>query len=292
MDDSQLSQFIPKLEDRIALTTFWRRQAESHPNHKNSQRISLLHKLRDKFSQRKLNNEQERNDLAIASTSKKSTRIVEIGLMIRDKISKPYRQIRLKPGRGTQKQQFSKSMCKAEILKKAEGLFFPNGTSRKFGHLSTYESELIDFEEALKENETIGDIFEVAKITHLRLYLALSTKEVTHNDPASKRDAINSLAAMPKSNDLTPNQDSCHSLPTFENSEASTSTQHNFNELFIQYWKNKDTNQDTSQTRFVPYSLKKILGKFLNFFRSLLTPMEHVKIKLCKIKSIQNICPS
>ncbi|XP_053734436.1 uncharacterized protein LOC128766904 [Synchiropus splendidus] len=174
MDDESLANYIPCYGDRIALFNFCKTK-QPPLKRKNG----LLEKLREKM---KLRNESAKGDTASKTKiqqikRQKTTRNVAIGWIHNDgKIAK---QVREKQGGGTRKVKMSTEAGLKDILEEGKKLFFPGGISPKGSELD-FEFEVWDFKQNCLTDDTcqsIGNMYEAAKLTLLRFYIATRRKD-------------------------------------------------------------------------------------------------------------------
>ncbi len=179
MDDAALANYIPSYGDRIALFNFCKIKK---PVSKRKQ--GLLEKLREKMKLRKDSSTEDTSnrDTSTAHSKKlKSVRTVEIGWIHND--GKLTKQVRAKQGGGTRKLKLSTDAGIEDILQEGKKLFFPDGTSTK-GSVSDFEFEVWDFKQNCLTDDTcltIGTMYEAAKMTMLRFYIATKPKEMDEN---------------------------------------------------------------------------------------------------------------
>lgn len=171
MSDEQLSQYLPRHGDRIAVSEYC--------SNKNKRKESLLQKLRMKWSNKYDNQNRTIKDSVDDDQPKgkknKKTRFVEIGWLCSTNGDK-YVQVRTKQGGGTRKLEVDKMVTCNDLISLAIPLFFPNGISTK-GHISKFSTKLFDFKsQELAPDWTVGKIYEVTGLSKLRFYLA--TKEI------------------------------------------------------------------------------------------------------------------
>ncbi|XP_037136574.1 uncharacterized protein LOC119139711 [Syngnathus acus] len=107
----------------------------------------------------------------------KTTRNIAIGWIHSD--GKMTKQVREKQGGGTRKLQMSTEAGLKDILKEGKKLFFPDGISPKGSQLD-FEFEVWDFKQNCLTDDTchsIGYMYEAAKLTLLRFYIATRPKD-------------------------------------------------------------------------------------------------------------------
>ncbi|XP_019737280.1 uncharacterized protein LOC109522891 [Hippocampus comes] len=189
MDDATLANYVPCYGDRIALFNFCKTQ--QLPSQKKN---GLLEKLREKMKIRKESGKEDTSSKTqqARQTKKrqKTTRNVAIGWIHSDgKITK---QVREKQGGGTRKLQMSTESGLKDILKEGKKLFFPNGISPKGSELG-FQFEVWDFKQNLLTDETcqsIGNMYEAAKLTLLRFYIATKPKDDRHDGSTASKEVL------------------------------------------------------------------------------------------------------
>lgn len=166
MTSHDLKEYIPICGDRIAVINFCRRHSS---NKKCANRtMSLLEKLK---RGQKLSEEGETRPKKYCGRKPQISRKIMLGWVLN---GTPVRQSK---GGGSRDISVNKSSKKADLLKIAKDLFFPNGKS-VHGRLENYECDLLDFQqEPLQDNLTVGEIYEITKINVLRFYLSTSEKK-------------------------------------------------------------------------------------------------------------------
>ncbi|XP_030290693.1 uncharacterized protein LOC115592255 isoform X3 [Sparus aurata] len=186
MDDATLANYIPSYGDRIALFNFCKSK-KSLPKRKQG----LLEKLREKMKVRKEITKENASHADTRTTQNKklkTTRNVEIGWIHSDgNIAK---QVRAKQGGGTRKVQLASNAGFKDILEEGKKLFFPDGISPK-GSESDFEFEVWDFKQNCLTDEnclSIGTMYETARLTMLRFYVATKPKE--HDDDTSETSEV------------------------------------------------------------------------------------------------------
>ncbi|XP_051940238.1 uncharacterized protein LOC127613309 [Hippocampus zosterae] len=188
MDDATLANYVPCYGDRIALFNFCKTQ-QLPSKRKNG----LLEKLREKMKIRKEDGKEDtssKTQQARQTKRQKTTRNVAIGWIHNDgKITK---QVREKQGGGTRKFQISTEAGLKEILKEGKKLFFPDGISPKGSELD-FQFEVWDFKQNLLTDETcqsIGNMYEAAKLTLLRFYIATRPKDDHHDGSTASKEVL------------------------------------------------------------------------------------------------------
>ncbi|XP_051917104.1 uncharacterized protein LOC127597797 [Hippocampus zosterae] len=188
MDDATLANYVPCYGDRIALFNFCKTQ-QLPSKRKNG----LLEKLREKMKIRKEDGKEDtssKTQQARQTKRQKTTRNVAIGWIHNDgKITK---QVREKQGGGTRKFQMSTEAGLKEILKEGKKLFFPDGISPKGSELD-FQFEVWDFKQNLLTDETcqsIGNMYEAAKLTLLRFYIATRPKDDHHDGSTASKEVL------------------------------------------------------------------------------------------------------
>nr|XP_020466749.1 uncharacterized protein LOC109966335 isoform X2 [Monopterus albus]XP_020466750.1 uncharacterized protein LOC109966335 isoform X2 [Monopterus albus] len=192
MDDATLANYIPSYGDRIALFSFCK---SKKPFSKRKE--GLLQKLRDKMKLRKVSSDENssQGESTTTQTKKlKTTRNVEIGWIHSDgNIAK---QVRAKQGGGTRKIKMAVDAGLKDILQEGKKLFFPDGISPK-GSESDFEFEVWDFKQNCLTDDTchsIGTMYETARLTMLRFYIATKPKEL--EDDASDTSEVILVSAQ------------------------------------------------------------------------------------------------
>lgn len=201
IDDKTLSTFIPTIGDRVALKKFCK---------KKSTRASLFERLREKVMEkeegkhckrRKIENNKvskgREKNYELSSSSEgslikrsqssqanatKSNRVIELGWLVRDSDSHEYKQLRSVRGGGARKISMSKDSRKSDILAEAKKLFLSKCKDDYCSDLN-----ILDFaRNVMDESTSIGEMYDITKMTSLRFYLA-TTKKVEHCDSSGVR---------------------------------------------------------------------------------------------------------
>lgn len=202
MTDDQMRSYFPSYGDRLAVMGFCRRQ-EGEPAYRKSK---LFERLKSKLTKRQKTNNSETeslNQTTRTKTSQRTVRKVEIGWMNYD--GQGFVQMRAKKGGGTRKLSVPKDWKRKELMEEAIRLFFPNGKN-SHGSISEYESDLTNYQEvSLDEKTTVGEMYDISKLTMMRFYLTTKKRdrEVEISDSDTTEDLHNK------------NQD--QSLPTSSN---------------------------------------------------------------------------
>jgi len=116
----------------------------------------------------------------------KSTRHVELGLMINDHDSHTLKHARLSTGGGTRNITASKDCSMLHLFKIAVDLFFPDGTSIR-GDATSFDLKLLDYSlQPCVDDSTVAELYEKSKVKMLRFYL--SAKEKLDTCDAEKKD--------------------------------------------------------------------------------------------------------
>ncbi|XP_061152004.1 uncharacterized protein LOC133166039 [Syngnathus typhle] len=174
MDDAALANYIPRYGDRIALFNFCKTKQPT-----SKRKNGLLEKLREKMKLRKDSDKEDTTSKTQPQETKKqkTTRNIAIGWIHSD--GKMTKQVREKQGGGTRKLHMSTEAGLKDILKEGKKLFFPDGISPKGSQLD-FEFEVWDFKQNCLTDDTchsIGYMYEAAKLTLLRFYIATRPKE-------------------------------------------------------------------------------------------------------------------
>ncbi|XP_040906122.1 uncharacterized protein LOC121189757 isoform X2 [Toxotes jaculatrix] len=199
MDDATLANYIPCYGDRIALFNFCKSR---RPVSKRKQ--GLLERLREKMKLRKESSKESSSPpttRASQTKKQKPTRNVEIGWIHND--GNVTKQVRAKQGGGTRKIKMATEAGLKEILLEGKKVFFPDGVSPK-GPECDFEFQVWDFKQNLLTADTcqsIGNMYETAKLTMLRFYIATKAKDI--EDDASETSEV-VLISTHSSSEISP----------------------------------------------------------------------------------------
>lgn len=192
MSDDDLSKFVPKYGDRIAVRQFCENCVASASLSSNEERKSdLVSRIRKKLENKhKVKDGNDKFKYGHGNqNAKKEKRRFEVGWM--NFYDDNFHQIRQKRGGGTRHLTGGKHMTVHEVQGCATALFFPNGSS-KFGQLEEFDISMRDIHEnVLSPTTTIAELYDLQKTKLLRLYLF--TKRKT---PQLKNDGTNHNVAV------------------------------------------------------------------------------------------------
>ncbi|VEN64120.1 unnamed protein product, partial [Callosobruchus maculatus] len=177
ISSEELSQFIPKLGDRIAIKNFCKEIRDENKSKK-----GLIDRLRSRMINTKKrrqtsdsSDEENKTKNQMFEKNTKKTRQIEIGWIHQGK------QVRTKLGGGTRKTDVPKTARKNDILKIGKDLFFPNNQSTK-GPLDNFLVDLKDFKMNTVDSDCdVEEIYRVTKLSRLRFYF--TTEFISKNSP-------------------------------------------------------------------------------------------------------------
>ena len=137
MTDEELSQYIVRYGDRLALRAFCRQRTVTNEESGGVETVksSLMQKLRDRL--RTPANSDTQGPGIGNKHAAKVTRRVEMGWLHFE--SGTYHQVRTRKGGGTRNLSVQKSVTMGELVETGKGLFFPNEHSSK-GPMEDFES--------------------------------------------------------------------------------------------------------------------------------------------------------
>lgn len=193
MEDHELSKYLPRDGDRIALRGFLMNKfpgSSQTTSSSETKKEGLMAKLRRRLNPSKQFNVDDDDDDADADrdstsstrTSNNNRKIgrIELGWMHFE--NNGYVQVRTKKGGGTRYVHFDKTATKTDIIEEATSLFFPGGKSSK-GKTEDMIIDLTDFKcDPVESDVTLKDYMRVAKMNKLRFYLTTKVKEGTLDD--------------------------------------------------------------------------------------------------------------
>lgn len=183
MTDSELSRYIPRLGDRIAVRQYCKIEVQDTGEVSKAAQ-SLLTKLKGRrVASKKLSGN---------SNAAKIERSFQLGMF--EKVGESYVQVRERRGGGTRHLKAPKSITMAEVMEMGKQLFFPNGES-KIGNVEEFNFTVRDFtEELLDPSTTLGDHYELRKVKILRLYITIDREtDKTTKDDDESLESDNSL---------------------------------------------------------------------------------------------------
>jgi len=171
MSDDQLSRYLPRWGDCVAVRAF-ARQSSSHTGEGGLQGVcqpDVVQKLRMTL-EHKRNMRGHRATAFGNKRAEKEKRCVEIGWKACD-ASGSYHQVRAKNGGGTRHCTVDKSAPMSTLLHTAVDLFFPDGVSPR-GPAEDFEFMLQDFAgRLLPTDKTISVMYKESCLKMLRVYL-------------------------------------------------------------------------------------------------------------------------
>lgn len=173
MDDSELTRYIPAFGDRVNLKSL------SKPD--TGRKAALFDKLRSKMNCRTRQTVMNQMLVAVVLPGvlnyegtilhRKLRRKIELGWMHNEK------HVRSSIGGGSRKIELPRDAKKADILKVAKEIFFPNGHSKKNILLSAVSCNVLDFAQTEFEDKiSIAEMYDTVKMGMLRFHLCTKTK--------------------------------------------------------------------------------------------------------------------
>ena len=203
MNDKDLTNFLPKIGDRVSLKIF----IEEIKDKKRKPKSTILRALRQKMGIQGKDSQSSSSSDEGPSTSKpkkptgpqmarmgnrsanKNLRKVEVGWIHKGK------QIRTPRGGGTRKLNLPKFYKKEQILDEITPLFFPHGQS-PMGPTEHFDFSVADFSQRDIEDQSINDLYVSSKMTTLHLYLITSQKQKDRDESATY-DPVSSSDELP-----------------------------------------------------------------------------------------------
>ena len=176
MTDEELSQYIVRYGDRLALRAFCRQRTVTNEESGGVETVksSLMQKLRDRL--RTPANSDTQGPGIGNKHAAKVTRRVEMGWLHFE--SGTYHQVRTRKGGGTRNLSVQKSVTMGELVETGKGLFFPNGHSSK-GPMEDFEFDICDYSHNSVPHEvTVGQLYEQTKLRMLRIYATTKAKDI------------------------------------------------------------------------------------------------------------------
>ncbi|XP_061757341.1 uncharacterized protein LOC133553304 isoform X2 [Nerophis ophidion] len=219
MTDKELSKYIERYGDRLALRAFCRQRTVTNEESGGAETVksSLMQKLRDRL--------RTPNTVQGTATGQKNaakiTRRVEMGWLLFE--SGMYHQVRTRKGGGSRNLSVQESVTMGEVLETGKCLFFANGHSSK-GLIEDFEFDICDYSHSPVPREvTVGQLYEQTKLKMLLVYTATkpnnilllsdesSDMEPTQKTPLKRRETISqSRSATPEMG----NTELLHTQPT------------------------------------------------------------------------------
>ncbi|XP_041361953.1 uncharacterized protein LOC121377925 [Gigantopelta aegis] len=127
MDDEQLTQYLSKPGDIIALRHFLK---PSVPDQTRIRKHSLMEQLNSRLEMHDRNPDAPQSSVKLARyNAMKNTHIIELGWMHYNEKRHQYAQVRTKKGVGTRSISLDKKSTKTDIITEAKKLFFPGDES-------------------------------------------------------------------------------------------------------------------------------------------------------------------
>ena len=177
MADEDLARYLPKVGDRVALKAFAKiDEAEKRTTsyHSPEKKHKLLDRIKERFQGKgKASVHYQGREKHVGNeNAKKSTRRVGIGWLGFCFETLQFKQVRGPSGGGTRNVVFTVDGIMIDVLDKAKGLFFPEGTSRR-GDVDDYECFVTDnTHKPLNTELTVAEMYSHMKARVLHLYLA------------------------------------------------------------------------------------------------------------------------
>ncbi|MEW8545903.1 MAG: hypothetical protein AB2693_20465 [Candidatus Thiodiazotropha sp.] len=202
MTDDELASYVPLHGDRVKLRHHLKRQDKEIRSC--TKRDKLLTILKEKVeAQRQKSNRNRDTEVPVNEEdmrrvngqpgnkhASKHTRRIELGWI--HKTNTGSVQIRLKKGGGTRKIRISKIAMKHDILNEGKRLFFPKNEST-MGRAEKFIFDVWDFKDRpLKEDITVGDMYEETQVPMLRFYLA-TVEKLRDTELESENDSLPEL---------------------------------------------------------------------------------------------------
>jgi hypothetical protein len=210
MDEESLSKYFPKYGDQLAVRDFCSKKYSGTAKRK----LGLLEKFRSKIRSKDNKSIDDQpsptifpNDIAMPSTSNSMPSTSSCTLTT--SLGKPFRQIHLgwlmvssdgkklqvreKQGGGIRKPVVSRDANKKDLLELGKNLFFPGGTSVHKGCVNDYDIDIVDYQmNTLEESVTVGELYTITKLSHLRFYFS-TTPKVSHKsvEPSHENFSLN-----------------------------------------------------------------------------------------------------
>lgn len=168
MTDGELSRYITKLGDRIAVRQYCKIEVQD-----TGEISKAVQSLRAKLNGRI----DKSNKLIGNSNALKTERRFQLGMF--EKAGQSFVQVRERRGGGIRHLKAPKSTTMAEIKEMGKELFFPRGKCT-IGNVDEFDFSIRDFtEELLDPSATLGDQYELRKVKILRLYISAERKTNT-----------------------------------------------------------------------------------------------------------------
>lgn len=186
MTDQELAQYLPHHGDRLAIGQFCKHSATKNKTENRKQTLfdTLRKKLKlgvtdhkatvDLDSEKKTRHVLRKEKMIGNDNAKKDKRRVDMGWIVKEENSA--KQVRTRLGGGTRKLIVSKELTKCDLIKEGKQLFFLHGMSQKGSELD-FDFDIWDFaENPIEDNVSVNELYDISKLSTLRLYLATTRK--------------------------------------------------------------------------------------------------------------------
>ncbi|XP_061191652.1 uncharacterized protein LOC133199847 [Saccostrea echinata] len=201
MSEKDITEFLPKVGDRVNLRIF----LEQMKNKKKKPKSSILQTLRQKMGVRgkeSLSSSSSDEGPSTSKAKKQKTHMARVGNKSANKNMRKVevgwihggKQVRTPRGGGTRKLDLPKFYKKDEILEEVKPLFFPQGKS-SVGKKEDFHFSVVDFSQEDIADKSINDLYIASKMSTLRLYLITSKKH--HDGESTINDRYSSGEDLP-----------------------------------------------------------------------------------------------
>ena len=234
MTDEDISHYLPRFGDRVALKAYSKLQEESrHHGSPTERKLSLREKLVAKL-QGKQKSSSEHMKRAVPQSgnmnAKKKTKKIELGWL--HEYGCLTKQVRSPNGGGTRTLEIQLDCKIGDIMPVAQEVFFPGGYSKK-GAITDFCFHIADQTHTkLDMAQTFRELFDNTKLKHLRLYMVTCQPQMVqecketqvedsedNSNQMIEMSPINAIESLTDSSDLKNPSCSCESLTSINVSE-------------------------------------------------------------------------
>ena len=198
ISDDKLQNYLPKYGDRIAVTSFAKKEVErlTRGENKTLRKQELAENIRAKIMSG--TTRELRSQKAVGNrNAQKEVRRVEVGWISLNPCNQKYMQIYEPSGGGIKHVTYPVDTKLAVVMDDAKGWFFPGGRSRR-GDVNDFELFMTDStHEPIDLQETVENRYNVQKQKLLRLYLASKNTASTKDTSNGKDEGHESELELP-----------------------------------------------------------------------------------------------
>ncbi|XP_069105066.1 uncharacterized protein [Argopecten irradians] len=188
MSDEELTKYLPRYGDRIALLAFLKASTENTDDRKRTLAERVFEEMDICPKRTKSKNTPSSSEHQMRAWkqqgnkhAKKKQRRVEVGWMNFDTFHQTYKQVKAPKGGGVRHYSYDGSTNVSKILTDAQDIFFDGSGASPLGQRNGFSFEIIDCNHKTIENTlTVAELYEATKVKILRVYMATKKKDQTH----------------------------------------------------------------------------------------------------------------